>query len=129
MTRSSTAQLDLAPSGPGRLAAGVLILAALTASEIGRLQKWSVGESVPTDPGKIALATERIDPNHATFASLVRLSGIGPVRAERIIQYRAGKTPPAFAGPDDLDDVFGIGPGTIKKIAPFLSFPRKPRRP
>jgi len=56
--------------------------------------------------------------------SLVRLSGVGPATAESIIEYRQdtpdGKE--AFTKPADLQSIKGIGPKTVEKIEPWLSF-------
>ena len=65
-----------------------------------------------------------VNPNLATLESLVRLPGVGPSTAESIIKYRQdtpdGKK--AFTKPADLQGVKGIGPKTVEKIAPWLSF-------
>lgn len=68
---------------------------------------------------------ERIDPNRACAASLMRLPGIGPSRAAAICDYRtelhaAGGT---LGCADDLQDVPGIGPKTVEAIRPWLRFP------
>ena len=70
-----------------------------------------------------ALAT-RINPNTADSASLVRLPGIGPARADAIIKYRNSPdiTPPAFRSADDLQNIKGIGPKTVEKLAPHHRF-------
>jgi len=65
-----------------------------------------------------------VNPNEASLESLVRLPSIGPVTAEAILEYRLG-TPEgkeAFIKPSDLQGVKGIGPKTVKKIEPWLSF-------
>ena len=69
---------------------------------------------------------ERINPNSAPAASLVRLGGIGPGRAEAIIAYRrrfaetaAG---PAFTNCLDLQKISGIGPKTVENICQWLEF-------
>jgi competence ComEA-like helix-hairpin-helix protein len=69
----------------------------------------------------------RINPNNASMASMARLPGIGPVRAEAIIKYRdnfCGKDgdSQAFRLPDDLQKVNGIGPKTVQNISEWLKF-------
>ena len=52
------------------------------------------GGRIATDPDKIALVRERIDPNTATAASLRRLPMIGPEKAKAIVQYRQALSRP-----------------------------------
>jgi competence ComEA-like helix-hairpin-helix protein len=69
----------------------------------------------------------RINPNNASVASMARLPGIGPVRAEAIIKYRdnfwkkGGENQP-FRCPDDLQKVSRIGPKTAQNISGWLKF-------
>jgi len=69
----------------------------------------------------------RINPNDAPVVSLVRLPGIGVVRAGAIVAYRGnfgGKDSgnPAFRGCNDLQKVKGIGPKTVQNISEWLKF-------
>ena len=69
----------------------------------------------------------RINPNNAPLESLIRLSGVGPVRAAALIEYRRefnSKYPskPAFENLKDLQNINGIGPRTTETIAPWLKF-------
>jgi len=72
----------------------------------------------PLSPG------ERIDPNRASLAQLSRLPGIGPARAAAIIRER--KTEGEFRTAADLQRVRGLGPGSARRLAPFLSLPALP---
>jgi len=65
-----------------------------------------------------AAAPARIDLNAATHNELVRLPGIGPVMAQRIIDFRAANG--AFKRLQDLRKVKGIGAKTYEKLAPLL---------
>jgi competence protein ComEA len=51
---------------------------------------------------------------------LDRLPGIGPVTAKAIVDARRVRG--GFWKAEDLLDVKGIGPGTLEKIRPYLSF-------
>jgi competence ComEA-like helix-hairpin-helix protein len=73
---------------------------------------------------RVRQATERIDPNTASQASMLRLHGIGPARARAIIEYRNAHGPDAFRSIEDLTRIRGIGPGTIRRIASDLSLPK-----
>jgi competence ComEA-like helix-hairpin-helix protein len=63
----------------------------------------------------------RIDPNRASAAELIRLPGIGPALAGRIVADRDQNGP--FRSPEALRRVRGIGPKTLERIRGFLSFP------
>ena len=69
---------------------------------------------------------DKVNPNDAPVASLVRLPGIGPGRAEAIVAYRkkfvktTGKQ--AFEDCDDLQKVKGIGPKTAEGLRKWLRF-------
>lgn len=66
---------------------------------------------------------ERINPNTASVASLVRLPGIGRARALDIVDYRDHQQDgPVFGSPQDLEQIRGIGPKTSAKLAPWLTF-------
>jgi competence protein ComEA len=53
------------------------------------------------------------DLNTATAAELQKVNGIGPKKAEAIIEYRK-KTP--FKSVDELDKVPGFGKATVEKV-------------
>jgi competence protein ComEA len=54
----------------------------------------------------------KVDINTADKAQLTTLNGIGDALADRIIEYRKKQ---AFAKPQDIQNVKGIGPSTFKK--------------
>ncbi len=56
--------------------------------------------------------------NTASLAQLQRLPGIGPKMAQRIVEYR--KAHGAFASPEQVMDVKGIGPKKFEKLKAFL---------
>ncbi len=56
--------------------------------------------------------------NSAGSSELVRVPGIGPVMAGRILAYR--RESGRFRSVDDLIRVRGIGPRTLEKIRPYL---------
>jgi competence protein ComEA len=52
--------------------------------------------------------------NSATQAELESLQGIGPAKAKAIVDHRKKNGP--FRAADDLQNVNGIGPGTMKRL-------------
>ena len=76
------------------------------------------------DEGHAAVIEGRINPNDAPVASLVRLPGVGMVRATAIVSYREGYAGegPAFDDCDDLAEVKGIGPVTVAGVYEYLKF-------
>jgi len=63
-------------------------------------------------------SSARLDLNAATINDLVRLPGIGPVMAKRIVEYREANGP--FKSLQDLCKVKGIGVKTYEKLAPLV---------
>ncbi len=61
-----------------------------------------------------------LDPNTCPADSLELLPGIGPALAERIVTARAAGL--HFACARDLQEVRGIGPRTVERLAPYLAF-------
>lgn len=74
-------------------------------------------EARPSAGRKEAALTGPIDLNLASAADLQKLSGIGPVLSQRIIDER-GKKP--FQCVDDLRRVSGIGPKTLERLRPYV---------
>ncbi len=80
-----------------------------------------------TEDSPIRGLGERINPNEAPVASLMRLPQIGAARARAIVAQRdrAG-TPksrvPVFQKADDLRQIKGIGPAIVEGVRPWLRF-------
>ena len=111
---------------PGNLWAvwGLCLLAAgLAAASIGSLRPY---DPKAADPQRVALAEERIDPNTASIASLRRLPGIGPVRAEAVVAYRRSRGGRPFQTANDLTNVKGIGALTVERFERLLALPANP---
>jgi|GEM_PF-1271005 DNA uptake protein ComE-like DNA-binding protein len=102
---------------------------------VGVLLIW-MGYSITQRPAKnqfsstfAAHATQcTINPNTASWASLVRIPDIGPARAEKLLAWRKAHQPVraqiVFHSLADLRRVPSFGPKTIAQIARYLRFPR-----
>lgn len=66
-----------------------------------------------------ALGNWKININNATLDELVILPGVGPVLAQRIIDYRVENG--AFQTIEDLTNVSGIGEKTYQQLADFIT--------
>jgi competence protein ComEA len=75
--------------------------------------KGSGGQAAATAPGAAAPGG-RVHLNTATLAELDALPGVGPVTAQRILDYREEKG--AFQSVDELDAVSGIGPARLEQL-------------
>lgn len=69
-------------------------------------------------------AGERIDANTATAQELARLPRVGMALARRMVADRDSNGP--YSTLEELDRVSGVGPGLLRVIGPYLSFPSSP---
>jgi competence protein ComEA len=97
--------------------------------------EWYNTRSQPSDKAKNSEFTSRSDSgsssdkpsvpeevvniNSAGMAELQRLPGVGPVTAEKILEYR--KQIGRFKQPEQLMDVKGIGPKKFEQMRPFVA--------
>ena len=72
----------------------------------------AVGASGPGSGMKVSLAS-------ATVEQLDELPGVGPVTAQKIVDWRRTHGP--FRSVDDLDDVPGIGPARIEQLRDLVT--------
>ena len=91
-----------------------------------RLAATGVGGATAGDPSAEALAgaaTAGIGPrlslSSATADQLDELPGVGPITAQKILDYRAAHGP--FRSVDDLDAVPGIGPTRIEQLRDLVT--------
>jgi len=67
----------------------------------------------------MASPTGRISLNAASVTELDELPGVGPVTAQKIIDFRAAHG--GFRSVDDLDSIPGIGPARIEQLRDLVS--------
>ncbi len=105
-----------AAGGAGRKAALELVN---LAAPVADGQQVVVPVAGPAGAGGAWTATPpasegRVRLNSATLEELDRLPGVGPVTAQKILDYREEHG--AFASVDELDAVPGIGPGRLEEL-------------
>ena len=69
---------------------------------------------IPGLPSKTSANSNLVNINTASAQELEKLKGVGPVIAQRIIEYRNSHG--AFSKPEDLINVKGIGASRLKQI-------------
>ena len=57
--------------------------------------------------------------NTASQAELEELPKVGPVLAQRIVEFRTQHG--AFTSPEQLDDVSGVGPAMLESLLPLVT--------
>ena len=72
------------------------------------------------------LAAAALNINTATKDELVALNGIGPAKAQAILDYRKANGP--FKSVDDLRNVKGIGAKRLEKLRPELAVSGAPTK-
>ena len=88
----------------------VLVPAAKCAGRAGRRS---------TERGSRCCRPAPISLSSATIEELDELPGVGPITAQKIVDYRAEHGP--FASVDDLDAVPGIGPTRIEQLRDLVT--------
>lgn len=110
------------PDAATRAALGVVVVLVIASGIVLPGPFRSADQAL--DAGRIAL---RINPNTAPAEELMLIPGIGPALAGYIIDYRleAASGPP-FSSAEDLDYVYRIGPVTVERMRPYLTFESAP---
>jgi len=82
-----------------------------------------VGVLADKNDEQVIKIASRINPNTASIGSLMRLPGIGPSRANAIVEYRSNcGRQKAFDSADEMQVIKGIGPKTVEKMERLLCF-------
>ena len=75
--------------------------------------------SRPTNIGSASTEPNKININYADIAELQSIPGVGPVTAEKIIDYRESNG--LFSSIEEITNVSGIGEKTYKKMAEYIT--------
>jgi competence protein ComEA len=75
--------------------------------------------SIPAANAVVTAEVRLVNVNKATIEELDAVSGIGPVLAKRIVEYRKKNGP--FKNIDDLVNVSGIGPKNLEGFKALLT--------
>jgi len=78
-----------------------------------------VGEAASSKGGGTDPMSARLNVNAASAEELEELPGIGPTLSARIVAYRDEHGP--FSSPDELQNVEGIGAGTMERIRAMIT--------
>lgn len=92
-------------------AAGAAMLLCFALGRMGMKPLLAVSRTVPET---VSVSEGTVDVNTAGLEELMTLPGIGEVRAQAILDYRAEHGP--FRCPEDLIQVKGIGGGILSGI-------------
>ena len=101
-------------------AGGWILTLAIVGLWIGAGQLWR--RAVPKQA--IVQAEYAVDINHATERDLLNLPEVGPSLARNILSYREQHG--EFHSLSEFGEVPGVGPQTLKQLAPFLYFTSQP---
>jgi len=116
--RPSDADGAPAPSDPHANVTVMLVM-------ISALLAWAFGASSlrRSDPSPPPPIRSTVNPNTAPWWELAAVPRVGPALAQMIVAHREqSDRRPAFREGADLDQVSGIGPATIRVIAPCMDF-------
>jgi hypothetical protein len=125
--------------GPRSAKPAPLLITALLVPVMGLgLHRLAVTQHLPDStpaPQAPAAVGPLIDPNTAPWWEMTVIPGVGEVTARRIVEFREacrragsqdGGSPHSavevFRCPADLQQVKGLGPKTVQRIAPYLTF-------
>ena len=95
-----------------------IAMPAIAADTTG-LMSESKSKAMQSPMPKPTQQMEKVNINQATNKQLAAIKGIGTTKAQAIVDYR--KANGDFTDINQLMGVKGIGQGTLKKIAPFVS--------
>jgi competence protein ComEA len=100
-------------SGPAQVQASTATPAGVPTKPVATVSKKGA-----TDVADKSSTSRLLDLNRASIEDIESLPGIGPVLAQRVIDYR--KTTGGFQSVDQLREVKGIGAKKLERMRPFV---------
>lgn len=98
--------------------ADLMLVPGIGSSTVQKIAPWldftARGPRLPRSQRPRPSSAETVEVNSASEDELVRLPGIGPALARRIVEARP------FSSVEDLQRVRGVGPATIERLKPFV---------
>lgn len=102
----------------------------LASKSVDQVSDNQKSETTNTDQGQVAgtstnsssssaKVSGKININTATASQLDSLPGIGPVYAQRIVDYRVANG--SFTSPEQIQNIKGIGPKTYEKFKDMIT--------
>ncbi|WP_138444280.1 ComEA family DNA-binding protein [Sinomonas susongensis] len=85
----------------------------------GPVAQASLTQGGRTTGSRSASGAAKVNLNTASAQELAQLPRVGPVLAQRIVEYREQHG--RFSSPEDLDGVPGIGPKMLESLLPLVS--------
>ncbi|HWH54045.1 MAG TPA: helix-hairpin-helix domain-containing protein [Gaiellaceae bacterium] len=82
-------------------------------------RRGAVGAAAPSGAAGSSASTGPVHLNTATLEQLDALPGVGPVTAQKILDYRQEHG--AFSSVDELDAVPGIGPARLDELSELVA--------
>ena len=84
-----------------------------------RAAATDVSEPGSSPTGGTGVVDATVSLSSATLEELAQLPGVGPVTAQKIVDYRTEHGP--FASVDDLEAVPGFGPTRVEQLREFVT--------
>ena len=114
-----------------RVVAGFIAVVLLILSYRAFTRPTYVANPLPARGPRAAELVSRLDPNVATWEQLALLPNLGETRARAVVAYREQfqldhPNERAFQQPEDLENIKGIGEGTVANLREYLDFPTDP---
>lgn len=101
------------------LGLGVIAYRKLHSSVNVEIKNFRIEDEYKSDVDEYIDTSSVVNINEAGIEDLMRLKGIGPITARRILDYRSGKG--RFSSKEEIKNVDGIGYKLFEKIKDYIA--------